>query len=135
MSQTALARASGVPQPNIAAYESGARRPSRTTMERLRAAAKPRPSVALAQHRGDVERIVRLHKGSRPRVFGSVARGTDLSGSDVDLLVRFSPGASLFDVAELQADLEDLLGVEVDVVSERGLGRRAAEVLREARDL
>lgn len=135
MTQAALARASGVPQPNIAAYESGARTPSPTTMERLRAAAAPRPSTALADHREQVSALVRQHKADRPRVFGSVARGDDRSGSDLDLLVAFTPDASLFDLVELQEDLQDLLGVKVDVVSEGALRPGAERLIAEARPL
>lgn len=51
------------------------------------------------------------------RVFGSVARGTQGPDSDVDLLVAFELGRSLFDLGGLVADLEDLLGRPVDVVT------------------
>lgn len=51
------------------------------------------------------------------RVFGSVARGTSTSASDVDLLVEFEPGRSLFDLGGAIADLEDLFGCPVDVVT------------------
>jgi predicted nucleotidyltransferase len=49
------------------------------------------------------------------RVFGSVLHGTDRSGSDLDLLVDALPGATLFDLAGLQIELESLLGVRVDL--------------------
>lgn len=52
------------------------------------------------------------------RVFGSVARGEQRPGSDVDLLVTFEHGRSLLDLGGLIADLEDLLGGHVDVVTE-----------------
>ncbi len=54
-------------------------------------------------------------------VAGSVARGEDEPGSDVDLLVTFAPDASLFDQAALQDELAELLQVPVDVVSRGGL--------------
>lgn len=135
MTQAALAHASGVPQPNIAAYESGRRTPSRTTLERLRAAAKPLPAHVLREHRSAVVDLVHRHHAAEPRVFGSVARGEDRRGSDVDLVVRFEPGASLFDLVELREDLLQLLGVDVDVVSEAGLGRSRERILEEARPL
>lgn len=121
LTQQQLSDLSGVAQPNIAAYEKGTRRPSPKMLDRLAAAAKPRPSTALARHRGDVMELVRKHHGSDPRVFGSVARGEDVPGSDVDHLVRFDARASLYDLVDLQASLEELLGVSVDVVSEGGL--------------
>lgn len=49
------------------------------------------------------------------RVFGSVLRGADKVGSDLDLLVDALPGATLFDLGGLQVELETLLGVPVDL--------------------
>ena len=67
------------------------------------------------------------------RVFGSVARGEADEQSDVDFLVDFEPGRSLFDQADLLIALEDLLGTRVDVATEAALRPRVRErVLREA---
>lgn len=55
------------------------------------------------------------------RVFGSVARGQATPLSDVDFLVKMEPGRTLFDLGGLSADLEELLGAKVDVVTEKGL--------------
>ncbi len=67
------------------------------------------------------------------RVFGSVARGDQREDSDLDLLVRFDPDRSLLDHGGLVVDLEELLGVTVDVVSEGGMRERFQErVAREA---
>lgn len=61
-------------------------------------------------------------RGARDlRVFGSVAAGSAGPGSDVDLLARFDADRSLLDLGGLKADLEELLGCEVDVISEAGL--------------
>jgi uncharacterized protein len=67
------------------------------------------------------------------RIFGSVARDDADEASDLDLVVRFESGRSLFDQGGLLMDLRALLGVKVDVVSEgaltgrfRQLGRREA---------
>lgn len=135
LSQRALADLSGVAQSNIAAYESGARRPSAKMVERLRRAARPRPSVVLDHHRADVLRIAGRYGASRVRVFGSVARGEDRPGSDIDFLVRFAPTASAFDQVELAEDLEGLLGVRVDVVSDRGLRTAHEDIRSQARPL
>jgi predicted nucleotidyltransferase len=82
------------------------------------------------------EEILRLaaHHGARNvRIFGSVARGEAGPDSDVDVLVEFEKGRSLFDHAGLLLDLEAILGCKVDVVSERGLRERIRDrVLREA---
>ena len=67
------------------------------------------------------------------RVFGSVARGDQHHGSDIDFLVDFEPGRSLLDLTGLWLDLETVLGCKVDVVSSRGLKPRLSdEVLRDA---
>ncbi len=53
-------------------------------------------------------------------LFGSAARGSDDSESDLDILVRFLPGTSvtLFSLSRLACDLEDLLGRRVDLVED-----------------
>ncbi|WP_197745674.1 XRE family transcriptional regulator [Mycobacterium heidelbergense] len=135
LTQDELAARSGVAQPNIAAYESGQRIPSAAMLDRLGAVAKPRPSVVLAKHRDAIIALARQHRASRVRVFGSAARGDDVSGSDIDLLVRFASDADVFDLADLTADLEELTGLHVDVVSERGLDGEATSIVAGARPL
>ena len=54
-------------------------------------------------------------------VFGSYSRDEASSDSDIDILVRFEKGASLFGWAGLARYLEDLLEVSVDVVPEKSL--------------
>jgi len=61
------------------------------------------------------------NRARNPRVFGSVARGTASKRSDLDLLVDFEEGASVFDQVGLIQDLEDLLGRPVDVATAEGL--------------
>ncbi len=53
------------------------------------------------------------------RVFGSVARGEDTSDSDIDLLMTFRPGTTVFDRGGLLIELQEVLGCPVDVVSEK----------------
>jgi predicted nucleotidyltransferase len=50
-------------------------------------------------------------------VFGSVARGEHTPRSDIDFLVEFEPGSSLFNIVRLEDALSELLGCPVDVVS------------------
>ncbi len=90
----------------------------------------------LKQKRGDVLRIAEQHGAHNVRIFGSVARGEARPNSDVDVLVELEPGRSLLDLGGLLMDLQDLLGVEVDVVTEKGLRERIRErVLKEATPL
>jgi predicted nucleotidyltransferase len=89
--------------------------------------------TSLQTRRDDILSIAALHGARNVRVFGSVARGDAGPESDVDILVDMEPGRSLFDLGGLLYDLQTLLGVEVDVVTEKGLRPRIrAQVLREA---
>ena len=76
-----------------------------------------RPSVALSLHREAVREAAVRFRSSNPRVFGSALVGVDEEGSDLDILVDAMPGATLFDLGGLQAELEDLLGVRVDLMT------------------
>ena len=62
-------------------------------------------------------------------VFGSYARGENGNGSDIDILVTFDKNAkvSLMDHVSMSYDLKDLLGMEVDLVTEGTLLPRVAE--------
>jgi len=92
-----------------------------------------RPSVVLDMKRGAVREAVSRFPTVNPRVFGSVLHGTDLDGSDLDLLVDALPGATLFDLGGLQDELETLLGVHVDLLTPADLSPKfRAEVLAEA---
>jgi predicted nucleotidyltransferase len=85
------------------------------------------------EKREEILAIAARHGARRVRVFGSVARGEETRSSDLDLLVEFEPGRSLLDQIALAQDLKDLLGREVDVVTEKGLHWYVKErVCREA---
>lgn len=87
----------------------------------------------LNSRRAEILTVAARHGARNVRIFGSVARGDARQDSDVDLLVDLEPGRSLFDLGGLLIDLQTLLGVEVDVVTEKGLRPRIrSEVLREA---
>lgn len=86
--------------------------------------------------RDEIVTLAARHGAGNVRIFGSVARGTAGPESDVDFLVELEPGRSLFDLGGLTADLHDLLGRRVDVVTERALSRYFRDrVLAEARPL
>jgi uncharacterized protein len=76
---------------------------------------KLRPSEALARHRDEVLAIIAKYPVSNPRVFGSVARGEDKEGSDLDILVHPSLDLTYFDLGRLSAELEALLQCRVDL--------------------
>lgn len=80
-----------------------------------------KPSLALSQNRELIRQIVNRHQSSNPRVFGSVVHGTDTESSDLDLLIDPLPGATLFDIGAIQIELEESLGVSVDVLTPKDL--------------
>jgi uncharacterized protein len=123
LSQRELAERSGVKQPLISAIESGRREPSAATTAALDAALPVRPSDVLRLRRGDALEVIQRHRGGETQVFGSVARGTDGPGSDLDLLVVFAEDAGIGDLLAMEEELADLLTVGVDVVSAGSSGR------------
>lgn len=135
LSQTELARRAGVAQSVISAYEADRREPGLRTLNRLIEAtghhlavelvpvpgASPGlPNTPLGRRLRRRRRVVLDLCGRRGarnvRVFGSVARGDDTAGSDVDLLVDLDKGVGVVSLAGLQRELTELLGVRVDVV-------------------
>lgn len=95
-----------------------------------------RPSIALAAQREHVLALAAARGAVNVRVFGSVANGLDQEGSDLDLLVDLPRGTSLLSIVGLQLDLEDVLGIKVDLCTERELHPALRErILAEARSL
>lgn len=97
-----------------------------------------RASIAdlLKTHQQDILRLAAAHGARNVRVFGSVARGESTPSSDLDLLINLDADRSLLDRIGLIQDLEDLLGIRVHVVSEKGLHPAMREaVLDDARSL
>ncbi len=95
-----------------------------------------RPSLALSQHRDAVFQAVARYRVTNPRVFGSASRGDDHDGSDLDLLVETLPGTTLLDLGGLQDELQELLGVSVDVLTLKDLPAKFRDaVAREAKPL
>ena len=93
----------------------------------------PPTLASLRRRASDVQRIAQRHGAGNIRVFGSVVRGEATEGSDLDVLVDFTPTASLFDLVRLKRELEELLGSSVDVVEAAGLSPYLRErVLAEA---
>jgi len=90
----------------------------------------------LKDKREEILRIAARHGAYNVRVFGSVARGEAGPASDVDFLVDSGPQRTSFFPGGLVADLEELLGRHVDIVTEKGLHRFVRDrVLKEAMSL
>ena len=78
--------------------------------------------------RDDVLALLTAHRGELEgfgveslRLFGSVARGEAAADSAVDLLVSFRASPTFSAYMKLRIFLEDLLGVQVDLITESGL--------------
>lgn len=92
-----------------------------------------KPSEALYSYREQIRRIVEQNHACNVRVFGSASRGDDTGASDLDLLVDPLPGTTLFDLGAIQVELEDMLGIPVDVLTPGDLpAQYRAQVLQEA---
>jgi uncharacterized protein len=134
LSQAELAARAGVTQSVISAYESGHRQPALPTLAALIDAAgyelavdvRPQPR-RLTRLSGPIGQRVRrrrkalvaaaaAHGVTNLRVFGSVARGQDRPDSDLDLLADLPPDMGLLGLGRVQADLEAIIGSQVDLV-------------------
>lgn len=83
----------------------------------------------ILSHRAAIRDAAARHGASNVRLFGSVARGEAGPRSDIDLLVTVQPGRSLFDLARLRAELEQILDAPIDVVADAGLTDEAAAAI------
>ncbi len=88
--------------------------------------------LLVEERRDEIKAAMARHRGRAIAVFGSVARGEEGPDSDIDFLVEFESGSSLFDLVRLQDDLRALLSHPVDVVSLGGLLPRDEDVRQDA---
>jgi len=132
LTQAQVANAAGLQQPALSAMENG-RRGSAAALERVRTAilATVRPSAFLDEPvRAAIKATLSRYGAENIRVFGSVARGLDGPGSDLDLIAEFPSTFDLFDLMDAEAAVEEIVGVPVDIVSE---SPRTAYALKRAK--
>ncbi len=95
-----------------------------------------KPSEALTSHRAALRQLISRYNVTRPRIFGSVLTGTDTEESDLDLLVDATDSTTLFTLAGLENEAQELLGVRVSVLTPGFLSVKFRErVLRQAQPL
>lgn len=140
LTQSQLSTRSGITQSVISAYERGRREPGAETFLMLIEAAGldfiirvptntyRHPTLpdsaqtrALVKHRQRILDLVAEHHASNVRIFGSVARGEARPDSDIDILVDFEKGASLFDLSGLTERLRGLLHFPIDLGDPKSL--------------
>ena len=93
-----------------------------------------KPSQALEINRVAIRVIIERHRARNARVFGSVLRGEDNEGSDLDILIDPTSETTMFDIGAIRHELLQLLGVPVDVLTPNALPDRVrAQVLAEAK--
>lgn len=84
-------------------------------------------------HRDEIKAIVARHHGRSVAIFGSVARGDEGPDSDIDFLVELAPDARPIAILSIGVELEEALGVKVDVGTPESLRPRLRdEILAEA---
>ncbi|HHW7507559.1 TPA: nucleotidyltransferase family protein [Mannheimia haemolytica] len=94
------------------------------------------PSQLLKIKQKEIMAISRQFAVENLRVFGSVAKGLDTEKSDLDILVDTTSKTTMLDLCGLQMELEELLGIRVDVLTPRSLPEKfRQQVLNEARAL
>ena len=77
--------------------------------------------------------ILKKYRVKSISLFGSYVRNEQKEESDIDFLVDFQEGATLFDFVELQDSLSELLAKKVSIVSKRGLSKYIGPyILKEA---
>ena len=80
-----------------------------------------------------VKRLAGFSRIGSVSIFGSVARGDDGPESDLDFLVEALPGATMFDIAAFEIDMETLFDRKVDAISIGSLDpKKATHILAEA---
>lgn len=80
-----------------------------------------KPSQKIRQHQQKIQELAQQFGMKNVRIFGSVAKREDTDNSDLDVLVEASPTTTLFDIFGLQIELEELLNLKVDVVTNNSL--------------
>jgi predicted nucleotidyltransferase len=103
---------------------------------KLKRGDKMKPSIILKEKRELILEIISRYPTVNPRVFGSVAKGTDNDNSDLDILIDALPGTSLFDLGALYEELHAMLGIELDILTPKAISPLYRDqVLAEARPL
>lgn len=95
--------------------------------------------AVIVTHRDKFDRLLKKYSARNPQLFGSVARGDAVEGSDIDILVEMDPrdGNILMRASGLMEETRELFGRDdIDIFPIQILkGRAADSALREAQAL
>ena len=83
-----------------------------------------RREAILGTHRGAILDAARRYHATSISLVGSTARGDDTENSDCDFLADFAPGSTYFDLSNLAAELQALIGCDIDIIPSDGLKPR-----------
>jgi hypothetical protein len=68
-----------------------------------------------------IAQVLKNQGARKIAVFGSYVRGEERPGSDIDIIVEFSERKSLLDIVGIEQELSDVLGVKVDLLTEKSI--------------
>ena len=74
------------------------------------------------QHK-NIIKTLEPYKPSKIGIFGSYARSMSKENSDIDILINTKKDINLLDFVRLEKELSDILGIEVDLVTENSLNK------------
>lgn len=65
--------------------------------------------------------ILKKHGAKKIEIFGSYGRGDQKETSDLDLIVEFEKRKSLLELVGIEQELEDHLGIKIDLLTEASI--------------
>ena len=134
LTQKQVAAYAGVQQPVVSAVENGVRATPEArarVLAAIRALARPGEGLT-PDVRSEALAVFAKYGASDVRIFGSVAKGTDHPGSDIDVVAKFPAGFSLFEMMALEEELEDVIGLPVDVISDDPRAGRVLDAINKS---
>lgn len=80
---------------------------------------------------GKIADALKSQGAKKIAVFGSYVTGEEKPGSDIDILVEFSERKSLLDLVRIERELSEVLGIKVDLLTEKSISPYLIDTIRE----
>ena len=74
--------------------------------------------------------ILKKHGAKKIKIFGSYARGEQKEASDLDVIVEFEKRKSLLELVGIEQELEDHLGIKIDLLTEASISPYLVEKIK-----